>query len=285
MRHAAHANHVADSENEVVNESENLDNFRESSHTRFDFLDRNTLITKLRESRLIEIGLRDKNFLLACTLKRTIERKETFREKIQTLCDKGGYNEIAYNLYRSVKENKTSGREGVLDLLRTVSRNLLKEKTSKGKRYSSCKTTVEFYESLWIMFGPKAVMWVSDNNWGPSIDTVRAWRKQNSISFDFSKPETNIKLVAEIYKKYKEKNGESRAIPFLFEEDETSIEQRPEYDEKTDVFGYCGLKGENHQCQEYYVIKVSLLCIILVCLCLDDPFSSEPVFRVHVVIF
>ena len=47
MRHAAHANHVADSENEVVNESENLDNFRESSHTRFDFLDRNTLITKL----------------------------------------------------------------------------------------------------------------------------------------------------------------------------------------------------------------------------------------------
>ena len=183
-------------------------------------MDRNTLITKLRESRLIESGLRDKNFLLACTLKRTIERKETFREKIKTLCDKGGYNEIAHNLYRSVKENKTSGREGVLDLLRTVSRNLLKEKTSKGKRYSSCKTTVEFYESLWIMFGPKAVMWVSDNNWGPSIDTVRAWRKQNSISFDFSKPETNIKLVAEIYKKYKEKNGESRAIPFLFEEDE-----------------------------------------------------------------
>ena len=102
-----------------------------------------------------------------------------------------------------MKENRTSGREGVLDLLRTVSRNLLKEKTSKGKRYGSCKTTVEFYESLWIMFGPKAVMWVSDNNWGPSIDTVRAWRKQNSISFDFSKPETNIKLVAEIYKKYK----------------------------------------------------------------------------------
>ena len=164
MRHAADANYVADSENEVVNESENLDNFRESSHTRFDFLDRNTLITKLRESRLIESGLRDKNFLLACTLKRTIERKETFREKIKTLCDKGSYNEIAYNLYRSVKENKTSGREGVLDLLRTVSRNLLKEKTSKGKRYSSCKTTVEFYESLWIMFGPKAVMWVSDNN-------------------------------------------------------------------------------------------------------------------------
>ena len=92
--------------------------------------------------------------------------------------------------------------------------------------------------------------------------------------------------MAEIYKKYKEKNGESRAIPFLFEEDETSIEQHPEYDEKTyNVFGYCGSKGENHQCQEYYVIKVSLLCIILVCLGLDDPFFSKPVFRVHVVIF
>ena len=91
MRHAAHATHVVDSENEVINESENLDNFKESSHTMFDFLDRSTLITKLRESRLIESGLQDKNFLLACTAKGTIERKETFREKIETLCDKGGF--------------------------------------------------------------------------------------------------------------------------------------------------------------------------------------------------
>ena len=73
---------------------------------------------------------------------------------------------------------------------------------------------------------------------------------------------------------------------FCLKKMKTSIEQLPKYDEKTDnVFGYCGLKGENHQCQEYYVIKVSLLCIILVCFCLDDPFFSEPVFRVHVVIF
>ena len=145
LRHAAHANHVADSENEVVNESENLDNFRESSHTRFDFLDRNTLITKLRESRLIESGLRDKNFLLACTLKRTIERKETFREKIKTLCDKGGYNEIAYNLYRSVKENKTSGREGVLDLLRTVSRNLSRKRHPKENVIAAVKLLLPGY--------------------------------------------------------------------------------------------------------------------------------------------
>ena len=55
-----------------------------------------------------------------------------------------------------------------------------------------------------------------------------------------------------------------KAIPFLFEEDETSNEQRPEYNQKTDnVFGYCGLKGENHQCQEYYVIKVSCFVLFL----------------------
>ena len=82
-------------------------------------------------------------------------------------------------------------------------------------------------------------------------------------SFGFRSPETNIKLVSEIYQKYKEKNGESRLIPLLFEEDETSIEQRPEYDEKTDnVYGYCGLKGENHQCKEFYVIKVCLQLVI-----------------------
>ena len=99
---------------------------------------------------------------------------------------------IAYNVYRLVKDKKTSGSKGVLEMLRTISRNLLKNKTFKGKRYHTCNTTVEFYETLW-MFGPKAVMWVSDNNWGPSIDTVHEWRKRNLKSFDYGSPETNIK--------------------------------------------------------------------------------------------
>ena len=53
-------------------------------------------------------------------------------------------------------KKKTSGREGVLEMLRTISRNLQKDKTSKGKRYHTCYPTVEFYATLWIMFGPKA---------------------------------------------------------------------------------------------------------------------------------
>lgn len=45
----------------------------------------------------------------------------------------------------------------------------------------------------------------------------------------------------------KEKLKEDRKIPFLFMEDETAIQQRIEYDEKTDqVYGYCGKKEEGH---------------------------------------
>ena len=55
------------------------------------------------------------------------------------------------------------GKEGVLDIMRTISSNLHKDKSSKGKRHSQCKTTSEFYESLLITFGPKAVIFAAEN--------------------------------------------------------------------------------------------------------------------------
>ena len=68
----------------------------------------------------------------------------------------------------------------------------------QSKRHSSCETTAEFYESLLLMCGPKAVIHVSANLWGPDIDTVKEWKRKHAILFDFGKPFQNIKLVAEI---------------------------------------------------------------------------------------
>ena len=40
-------------------------------------------------------------------------------------------------------------------------------------------------------------------------------------------------------------------------EDETAIEQRIEYDEKTDqVYRYCGKREEGHKCEDNYTFKV-----------------------------
>ena len=109
---------------------------------------------------------------------------------------------FAYNVYRAIKEGKTSGKEGALDMLKTISQNLRKESSSKGKRYKQCKTTSEFYESLLLMFGPKACLFVTDNNWGPSIDIVKHWKTLNARQLDFSVPKENMKIVAEIYKSF-----------------------------------------------------------------------------------
>ena len=107
------------------------------------------------------------------------------------------------------------------------------------------------------MCGPKAVIHASDNLWGPDIDTVKRWKRKHAIHFDFGKALQNIKLVSEIYKQFKQNNKETRPVPYLLAEDKTAIEQRSEYDAQTDlVFGYCGVKKDNHKCEEYYVIEV-----------------------------
>ena len=59
----------------------------------------------------------------------------------------------------------------------------------------------------------------------------------------------------------KKKLKEDRKSPFLFMEDETAIQQRKEYDEKTDqVYGYCGKKEEGHKCVDHYTFKVNFGC-------------------------
>ena len=239
----------------ILNHEE--DSEKQQDKKNFSYLPADKLIEKLRSSKEKESQLKDKIFLLTSNLKRTREHCTNYKENLKQLCKKGEYNVIAYNVVRAIKEKKISGKEGVLDIIKTISSNLKKEKSSRGKRHSHCKTTAEYYESLLIMFGPKAVVFAADNLHGPDVDTVRLWKKQKSYQFEFQNQERSIMMVSEIYKKLKEKHKESRPIPFMMMEDETAIDQRIEYDASTDcVYGFCGLKGEQHKCEDHYLIKV-----------------------------
>ena len=101
---------------------------------------------------------------------------------------------------------------------------------------------------------------VADNLLGPHVHTVMEWHKSKIKPFDFIEPDSVISMVSSIYKSLKHNLNEERDIPFLFMEDETAIEQRIEYDEKTDrVYGFCGLKGEQHKCEDHYTFEVRLM--------------------------
>ena len=56
----------------------------------------------------------------------------------------------------------------------------------------------------------------------------------------------------------KEKNKDNMPVPFMLMEDETAIDPKIEYDTASDsVYGYCGLTGDQHKCEDHYLIKVS----------------------------
>ena len=82
--------------------------------------------------------------------------------------------------------------------------------------------------------------------------------KDTASTYDFIEPISVIKMVSSIYKSLKHNLGERRDIPFMFMEDEMVIEQRIEYEEKTDrVYGFCGLKGKQHKCEDHYTFEGS----------------------------
>lgn len=226
-----------------------------ASSVRFDYLTHSQLCEKLRDSRKKEEQLYHNTFLLSSYLRQALSVKASFKEKLKTICSKGSFGEIACNIAKTIWQNKISGKEGVLDIMKTFSSNL--HKNPKGKRYSHCETTSNFYEAILLMFGPKACTFVADNLLGAHVHTVMDWHKSKVKPADFSDPSPVISMVASIYSSIKSNLDESRDIPFLFMEDETAIEQRIEYDEKTDrVYGYCGPKGDQHKCEDHYTFEV-----------------------------
>ena len=64
----------------------------------------------------------------------------------------------------------------------------------------------------------------------------------------------NIEAIATLHKKAKDRLSlNTTAVPYIKAENETAIIPRNDTDE---VWGYCGKKGQNHVCQESFVLKV-----------------------------
>ena len=137
---------------------------------RFEFLSHSELCERLRENRKREDQLYHKTFLLSSELRRAVDSKQGFKDKLRNICFKSNFGEIACNIAKTIRKNKIAGKEGVLDIMKTISSNL--SKNSKGKRYSKCTTTTDFYEAVLLMFGPKACTFVADNLLGPLVHTV-----------------------------------------------------------------------------------------------------------------
>ena len=146
--------------------------------------------------------------------------------------------------------------------MKTVSSH--RSKNSKGKRYSNCTTTTDFHEAVLLMFGPKVCTFVAENLLGLNVHNVMEWHKSKIKPYDFIKPFFGIKMVSSIYKSLKHNLDKRRDIPFMFMEYEMVIEQRMEYDGKTErVYGFCGLKGEQHKYEDRYTFEVRLIIGII----------------------
>ena len=53
-----------------------------------------------------------------------------------------------------------------------------------------------------------------------------------------------------------------------------SIEPRLEYDQKTSkVYGYCGIKGDEHKCQDFYTTEVIVIIHYPLSFSFDSDFS------------
>lgn len=70
-------------------------------------------------------------------------------------------------------------------------------------------------------------------------------------------------MVSSIYKSLKHNLAENRDIPFLFMEDETAIEQRIEYDEKTDSLRVLRSERRTTKCEDHYTFEVRLITRIV----------------------
>ena len=232
-----------------------------TNRVRFDYLSHAELCERLRESRKREDQLYHKTFLLSSELRRAVDSKQEFKDKLHEVCSKGNFGEIACNIATTIRKNKITGKEGVLDIMKIISSNL--SKNSKGKRYSNCTTTTDFYEAVLLMFGPKACTFVADNLLGPHVHTVMKWRKSKTKPFDFTEPVSVFKMVSSIYKSLKHNLAENGDIPFLFMEDETAIEQRIEYDEKTDSLRVLRSERRTTKCEDHYTFEVRLITRIV----------------------
>ena len=224
-----------------------------SETTKYAYLSRDEVLNKLKEAKEQISCFRSKVFLLGSNLARLRQKASSLRDTVKEFSRRGDIKAISYNVAKAFDEGKLKEKQGLVDILSTISRNLRKKK--EGKRYSS--STKDFYEVLLTMGGPRLCDFVAQNLDGPHIHSTMVWRKEGTIVFVLGGHMESIKAIADLYKKAKENMDIKTDVPYIKAEDETAIIPRPEYRAESDeVWGFCGKKGDGHICEENFVVSV-----------------------------
>ena len=107
---------------------------------------------------------------------------------------------------------------------------------------------------LWA--GPRIANFVALNLGGPEIHSIYQWRNQHRIVFAGGIEEVNFKKLASIYKEAMARITPT-SVPVLAAKDETGIIGQIVYNQASDeLLGFCGVKGLEHKCLDYFTVVV-----------------------------
>ncbi|MCO5588629.1 hypothetical protein L7F22_042586 [Adiantum nelumboides] len=155
-------------------------------------------------------------------------------------------------MYEAHRKGKFGGKSALWNFFQDIARNLLRPK--RGQRITeSTKTTFEVVK-LWG--GPRLHDFLSGNLGGPYIFTTKRKGKK-ATPFQSGEHEYIFDAIGKILLDAKSKHGIASRIPIIIVEDKTTIKRRIRWNAKDDtLIGFCGSKGENHQCCSNDIITI-----------------------------
>ena len=113
-----------------------------------------------------------------------------------------------------------------------------------------------FLEVLLLWGGPRITHFVAINLGGPEIHSIYCWRNQHRTELDGGIKETNFKQLSILYKEAMAR-GKVGPVPVMAAADETGIIGQISYNQRTDeLLGFCGVKGTEHKCLDYFTVSV-----------------------------
>ena len=179
-------------------------------------------------------------------------RLRSIREKLPEYARHGSMKAVCYNLQKAADSGLLENKNTLKGMLETVARNFHVEKN--GKRYQAPFKL--FLEVLLLWGGPRIANFVALNLGGPEIHSIYWWRNQHRIVFAGGIEEVNFKKLASIYKEAMARITPT-SVPMLAAEDETGIIGQIVFNQASDeLLGFCGVKGLEHKCLDYFTVVV-----------------------------
>ena len=124
-------------------------------HTPFECTTKTELVACLRSASQQEETLKKENFFLKCDLERLQKRSKAWKDELKQISSEGSFSGIANKVTRAVDNDLVKGKDGVVNILKTICQNIQKQK--KGHWYKNVEnnTFAEMMEVTSTLGGPK----------------------------------------------------------------------------------------------------------------------------------